>query len=373
MEGKKLRICVINNTGEENPSYVVRNKIVADKLREMGHEIFCQVAGFPKDLDIDAYDCFLFNRFYQGSLLPEIQALKEFGKVILYETDDNYEGIDQSHPFHKMRDDAVLSSRELVKNCDGVIVSTPELKNELHGLSNGKECIVIPNSLDLATYRKRKGKNKRLRIGWQGSNIHSTDLLLVMDAVADLQKEFDFDFYIFGIDDNPLKKLYKFVTEEYKDNYQWTADFKKLYEKLQTMKYTHIKTVPYEKYRRALSDLNLDIGLVPLVDSRFNRSKSCLKFYEYAAVGTVSLASNVIPYNQEMAAEDLVKNRYKDWYRKLKRLIEDESYRAQRLYEQEAWVNEHRDLDKVKLIWEETFNNLINKAHENGIDRTVRI
>jgi hypothetical protein len=322
MEVEKMRICIVNNTKAEQPSYVVRNKIVAEKLNELGHSVYCQTED-TAPLDLDAYDVFVFNRFYEGSLGLEIAALKAMGKIIVYETDDNYLGIDQTHPFHKIKDYAVLSQRELMRLADAVTVSTPELKKIALEYRNDAEVYVVPNALDFTTYRKRKGNNKKLRIGFQGSNIHSTDLLMIVDAIDTLQKEFDFDFYILGIDDKPFSELYKFCQDYKEQQWQWVGDFKKLYEKLETMKYVHLPSVPYDEYRKTLSESNFDIGLVPLHDSAFGRSKSCLKFYEYAAVGTVSLASKVIPYTEEMDEQDMVKNRHLKWISKLRKLIED--------------------------------------------------
>ena len=208
-------------------------------------------------------------------------------------------------------------------------------------------------------YKKRKRGNKKLRIGFQGSNVHVQDLLIVIDAVAELQEKYGFEFYVFGIDDESLKKLNKFCLEYKKEKWKWMMDFPELYARLQKMEYKHIPSVSYDEYRNKLSELNFDIGIAPLTDTRFNRSKSCLKFYEYAAVGTVTLASNVIPYSVEMDKEDLVKNRHDKWVSKLRKLIVDETYRQERLYAQEAWVNEMRDIKKVAKHWEETIISII--------------
>ena len=354
MENENLKILFVNNTKEENPSFVMRNKIVAEKLNAMGHQIDCRVRGL--DLNLDDFDAVQFNRFYEGSLKKEIGALKQLGKKIIYETDDNYDGIDQSHPFHKISQHAKLSWRELVREADAVIVSTPYIADKI---PKDKPVYVIPNSLDLTMYPERKGRNKKLRIGFQGSNIHSADLLMAIDAIADLQKEFGFEFYIFGIDDKPLKDLYKFITKKYKHEFEWTREFKSLYEKLQEMKFTHIPTVNYSEFRKKLAELNLDIGICPLRDTEFNRAKSCLKFYEYAAVMTCTLASNVIPYNQEMDGEDLAKNRYHDWTRKLRKLIEDEDYRMKRTLDQLHWVATHRNLETMKWEWNRIYQQII--------------
>ena len=354
MEGKKLSILMINNTKNENPSYCFRNKIVGIALEKLGHRVHYGTTAV--NIDIDEYDIFIFNRFYEGTMAKYVEFLKSIGKTVIYESDDNYEGIDESHAFMKIKDTAILSSRELIVLADGITVSTPELKAEIHNYYPEKDIYVVPNALELDKYKKRKGGNKKLRIGFQGSNIHVQDLLLVIDAIAELQKEYGFEFVIFGIDDTSFKDLNKFCVN-YKDKkWQWMEDFPKLYERLEQMEYTHIKTVDFEKYRDKLSELNLDIGIAPLTDNRFNRSKSCLKFYEYSAVGTVTLASKVLPYTLEMDDEDLVKNRHDKWVSKLRRLITDEAYRQERLYSQEAWVNENRDINKIVKQWENIIN-----------------
>lgn len=359
MEGEQLRILMINNTRDENPSFVVRNKVVGMWLEKLGHKVFYKSTAL--NVDIDEYDVFVFNRFYEGTLLKYIGFLKSIGKTIIYETDDNYEGIDESHAFMKIKDNAILSSRELMAVADGITVSTPELKAEIYNMNPDAKVYVVPNALDFSQYKKRSGGNKKLRIGFQGSNIHVQDLLMVIDAVAQLQKEYGFEFYVFGIDDNRFQDPKNFCEDYDGKKWQWMEDFPKLYSKLESMEYVHVPTVPYEEYRDKLSELNFDIGIAPLTDNRFNRSKSCLKYYEYAAVGTVTLASNVLPYSSEMDAEDLVKNRHDKWYSKLKRLIEDESYRQERCYAQEAWVHENRGISTVVNQWESVIN-LIKKA-----------
>ena len=355
MEGEKLRILMINNTKQENPSYTMRNKIVAQALEKRGHTVMYKSLAF--NLDYEDYDVFIFNRFYEGTLAQYVEFLKEQGKVVIYETDDNYEAIDENNPYMKIKDFGVLSSRELIKLAHGVTVSTPELKAEILRMFPGTKVFVIPNALNFEEYPVRKAGNEKLKVGFQGSNIHVQDLLLLLPAIKQLQSETPFDFEIFGIDDKGLDKLNTFCLEYKNQPWKWMKDFPKMYAQLQDgIEYTHIPYVHYEQYRTKLAELNWDIGLAPLTDTRFNRSKSCLKFYEYAAVGTVTLASDVIPYNEEMEPEDLVKNRHSKWMVKLRRLLNDDAYRLERLKVQTQWVTENRNIDKVAEQWERTIN-----------------
>jgi len=82
----------------------------------------------------------------------------------------------------------------------------------------------------------------------------------------------------------------------------------------------------------------------------FNEAKSCVKFYEYAATGTVTVASDVVPYNQEVGY--CAKNTQKDWYDKLERLIIDKDFREELLEKQQKFVFKNRDIKKNIKLWE---------------------
>jgi len=96
--------------------------------------------------------------------------------------------------------------------------------------------------------------------------------------------------------------------------------------------------------------MDWDIGLCPLKDNAFNQAKSCVKFYEYAAVGTTCLASDVLPYKNEVNYR--AKNTFKDWYKKLERLIVNEKFREKIAEKQWAFVEEHRNIREIVVKWE---------------------
>ena len=112
----------------------------------------------------------------------------------------------------------------------------------------------------------------------------------------------------------------------------------------------HIPFMPPELHPSVLGRCDFDIGLAPLEDTEFNRSKSCVKFYEYASVGTVVLTSDVEPYKSEVNYR--AKNTVKDWYNKLEKLIVDKDFRAKIGREQQEWVKKHRSVEAIGLDWE---------------------
>jgi hypothetical protein len=124
----------------------------------------------------------------------------------------------------------------------------------------------------------------------------------------------------------------------------------KFYDGVKSLKMIHKPFCPPEIHPMILGSLDLDIGIAPLTDTKFNRAKSSLKFYEYAATGTVTLASDIPPYKGE--CNYTAKNTYKDWYKKLEKLIVDREFRNKLQIKQSEWVKKHNSLEAIALLWE---------------------
>ena len=119
------------------------------------------------------------------------------------------------------------------------------------------------------------------------------------------------------------------------------------------MDYLHIPWYPPILYPEILKGLDIDIGICPLKNNRFNQAKSCIKFYEFAATGSAVLASDVLPYKKEVNYR--AKNTKKDWYKKLEKLIVDDKFREKIANEQWEWVEKNRNIRDVIKTWEKAF------------------
>lgn len=107
--------------------------------------------------------------------------------------------------------------------------------------------------------------------------------------------------------------------------------------------------VPIEEWPRAVAALG--IGIAPLADTKFNRSKSHLKPLEMSACGVPWVASPRAEYRRlhEMGAGVLA-DRPRTWYRELKRLRESPALR-QELSEAGRAVAEHLRLSQHAWRW----------------------
>jgi glycosyltransferase involved in cell wall biosynthesis len=233
---------------------------------------------------------------------------------------------------------------------------------------SGKPAAVIPNYIDFDFYLPRKHASKELRIGWSGGGTHATDLFYFVDVIAKLRKKHKFSFYIQGITSMPfagyIEQWRVALNSGLWDNATLHSDIQvyvDLFHKLEKdrIEYIHVPYYPITMFPGIMADVDLDIGVCPLIDTEFSKSKSCNKFYEYAALDTVTVASDVIPYNEEVMY--LAKNTpdLQDWYDKLERLIKDKKFRNTVLLSQKLWVAAHRDAKHCGKAWEEVLSSIV--------------
>ena len=136
--------------------------------------------------------------------------------------------------------------------------------------------------------------------------------------------------------------------------------FLELFAALEEVRYTHIPFSALGSYIRLLPRLDLDIGLCPLEDTPFNRHKSALKFYEYAACGTMTIASDVEPYRQEVSV--VVPGSGDAWCDALEKFLADPESRDRELERQREFVLTERNIESLKSRWAETLDALIERS-----------
>lgn len=346
-------------TEDNGGVYKVRVGLPAKYLEKRGHKV--QILSRKDQVDkIENPDVVVFTRGYPFDISPVVNFFKKKGSKIVYETDDALDLLKPDNPAFYTTPQMMASVRYLLDKADIATTTTEDLANHLKKWN--KNAAVLPNCVEIGEWQERKGGD-RLRIGWQGGSSHISDLMMVIDVIRDLQKQHDFDFVIQGFTE------YKSLDEWYERNIKVSGEMfknseigkalKKLLEKLSKIKYEFRPWVKIDKHPETVRDLNLDIGLCPLVKSDFNRMKSCIKFYEYAMVGTMTMASDVVPYSREVGY--LAKNNYWDWKDKLEKLILSEGLRKDILEEQREFVIENRDINKQIIKWEKAYERTAKK------------
>jgi glycosyltransferase involved in cell wall biosynthesis len=133
--------------------------------------------------------------------------------------------------------------------------------------------------------------------------------------------------------------------------------------KLRHPRYVNHRIVPIERLLEHLREF--DVGIAPLVDNLFNRSRSNVKLKEYATCGVPWLASPVGPYlgMGEREGGELVADG--DWEAALTRMIEDPRHRAESARRARRWA-EQQSIAHGAAQWEAAFKAAIARTRREA-------
>jgi GT2 family glycosyltransferase len=272
------------------------------------------------DLDTVNKDSFLIERIYdcvivQRDVLDEsfanllVKRCKEHDIKLIYEIDDDLLNIDKTHPEYKKYLSKSTIIKYLIENADLVTVSTDLLKSKFEGIANNVIC--ISNALDERLWCTKVNsfpiENDTIIVGYMGSFTHERDLIIIKNAIKNLQKKLaennlKFNFEVIGGMRNTgwIKQIeIPSDNEEYRKFVQW------------------LKKVT----------ANWNIAVAPLADTNINRGKSEIKYLEYTGLDLAGVYSDIGSYNE------IIKNGYngllvknnntKEWEEQIYKLITD--------------------------------------------------
>lgn len=221
-------------------------------------------------LEVDrAYQIVVAQRTTGAEQSSMFKSIAHSASLAVLEMDDDLFNVPADNTAHSYYADPEVQS-QLAGNlaaADLVTVSTEYLGERMRQYTNAP-IVVLPNCLYLKRLPKRLESGGVLSVGWAGSGTHRADLEA---AAVPLRRAIDragARFVNVGADYTDI------VGAKDTQYIGWTQHVELSYELL-----------------------NFDIGVAPLVDNEFNRSKSPLKAMEYGARGIPTVASAVEPYN----------------------------------------------------------------------------
>ncbi|MFQ3680258.1 MAG: glycosyltransferase, partial [Pseudanabaenaceae cyanobacterium] len=143
----------------------------------------------------------------------------------------------------------------------------------------------------------------------------------------------------------PLMPALNRVLKKYQNVSVQVVHDREFFEALATKHKEFQPFCPYERYQEILS--RCDIGILPLLDTQFNRMKSDLKFVEHAGFGTVALASPIVYADSVVEGETGLLFRSPDEFEsKLVELIRDGAMRQRLAHNAYDWVAQSRLLSQ---------------------------
>ncbi len=336
-----------------------RAAIPAKYLRRRGHHV--QI--FDQANEHQAPDVMVFYRAHYPEAVNLLAWCKKNSIRTVFDTDDALDLVPPENLNYRDVQARLDLYRHVLSAADVVTTTTETLAAHLR--QSNPNVVTIPNSVDPEewTVHPRRGD---IRVGWTGSPTHFADLAVALDAVRELQKARDFTLVLQGICAEPtLDELYEVLLARHGRKFFEThvgRAIKHFMAKLAGVRYEFSPNVPVERHASTVCGLTLDIGIAPLLENPFNRHKSCIKFYEYAMSGAITVASRVLPYLTEVPT--LAKNNRGAWKEALERLLDAD--RAEIWKREREWVLAHRNIETNVELWERVFagaNALPARAH----------
>jgi glycosyltransferase involved in cell wall biosynthesis len=209
----------------------------------------------------------------------------------------------------------------------GLFTSTLPLKEktekhlkEVHGIK--KDIFVLPNCNDYLDWLYPTEKhNDKIIIGYAGSITHDDDLKLIVPVMNTiLEKYKNVQFHLIGA-----------IAKDKQDYFK--AQFGKFSYRVKIK----LGVPAFHFYPEYLAKQNFDIGLAPLAENEFNRSKSHIKWMEYSMYKIPTIASPVYPYCESVDGIKTIQDGKtgflasdeKEWIEKISILIEDKQKRLE--------------------------------------------
>lgn len=248
---------------------------------------------------------------------PRYQALDqvlERGIPCIYDLDDNFFEIPEDIPeeVYRRSEKHVEQLSRYIRSAHLVRVYSPVLYEQLQPLTERVELVKAPLDWDVIDHQPEKpgekSANRRVRIIYATSRRSDHLYQIFAPALQRLLAEFpeQVEMCFWGIRPPEFAGLPQVQCRPYQVN--------------------------YDHFMRQFARAGFEIGLAPLPDEIFYRSKTENKFREYAACGIAGIYSKVDVYERVVThglEGLLVENSPEAWYASLKRLVEDPALRWQ--------------------------------------------
>ena len=217
------------------------------------------------------YDVVILQRPFLQSHLNAVTLLKKLNIKIIIDYDDDLLNLDLHNPYYTNYNKNKENIEEICKSVDEIWVSTESLMKTFSVYN--ENVIVIPNAHNdylFPVKDKREFNINTKKVAYRGGKTHELDVYNHLDEwISIINDNQDFEFSFLGA---------RFPLMETKcgDNYL-------IVEGLHIMEYFHY-----------FYNLNPNIFIYPLEDTKFNQAKSNISWIEATYAGAVVLAPNNI-------------------------------------------------------------------------------
>lgn len=242
-------------------------------------------------------ECDIFWTHYfkeEANAAALFYTAKKLGKKVIIDLDDNFWDVPESnllYDTYKKGKSARAYLSSILFFADAITTSCEPLRDriikhfkDIDGTL--KKVYLVPNMNDRKDWDVKAiiPYPDKFIIGYQGSNSHQDDLVMVLPHIVNIMKKYpQVELQLMGAIERSRLDVY----------------FKKMDKKIVDRITLVGATESYGEFPEWLSEQKWNVGIAPLVDTAFTRCKSPIKFFEYSMVKIPVIASRVYPYFME--------------------------------------------------------------------------
>jgi len=289
-------------------------------------------AHIPVDWDIVCqYDIVFMQRPYNLQDVYNGILIKQMGKKLIVDYDDNLFELPLDNPTYNVYMDEQIHKNIVffLNNANAILCSTEYLKNYLSALTPNKNFHVVPNALNDSIFKLQPEPSMKGGVIWRGSPTHTRDLYHVKDEMIEIGNKNPLSF----IGMKPM-----FITDN-----------------IVNQNYMHIDYTSLIAYYSVLQNRTWKIGVVPLHDNPFNRSKSNISWIEYTYAGAVTIAPDYDEWIRPGILNYSSPSQLSDW---VDALITNPELIASAYNESKSYIEENLLLSKVNVMRKEIIEKL---------------
>lgn len=311
----------------------------AEALRRRGHRVLASVWGEMRDpnalLDYDVvYGWRLHDEFF--TRVARLLADARIGFV--WDNDDNLTAVDvKGRPNYKfftgLNGQKIFAQQSALMRLANLVTTPSPGLAEHYRTTTGADVRVVENFVGMTAPRTAPRKPQQIAVGWVAHVEHQTDIERLR-----------------------LQETMERLLERHPHVHVLTVGCGL---GLRSNRYQHIRRVPFEKLPNYVTAF--EVGIAPIADSEFNRSRSNIKVKEYAALGVPWLASPMGPYaglGEDQGGRLVADDR---WYEEIEQLVLDGRARR-KLAKRAAGWGRSQTIEGNVHVWEAVLGEAAQRA-----------
>ena len=296
-------------------------------------------------------DILVLQFFSDWDLIPLLSMRKKLGKITIFEANDFFFDLQPWNPIARSWQDPEIQElyRQLLCLSDGVQTSTAYLAEKWRSMG-ARKVEVFPNQL-VHLRPLSEIVERPFTIGWAGSPGHFADLYHVAPYLQN---------WLNAHPDTHLAIMTNELAREF-----FHLDPSRF----------HFKPFgSIESYLDFLS--SIDVGIAPLLPTRYNKGRSDVKFLEYASCGVSGIYQKLEPYNNIVKDGEtgLFFNTPEELINQLDRLYQDTKLRLNIRNQAYNFASKQRKIENhigKRVEWYKSLD--ANNSISEGVDDQILI